>query len=225
MDNIEINSKILERYCEIFVNYISEKDHKPFCDFNDPHSYIYKEENYKKEIYDEVHPFLYNDNKWTVDDIGTGKILEKVKKTVHKNKNNLVFWIQKDDFNKLKQDKELESVLYNLYKNKGDDKNAFVYLLKHLSYQFTAYLFFIKEKRKYLPISQQRFDEIFEQLGIQFKTMNNGSWENYIEFLEIIKQAHKTLKKFISSAELLDAHSFLWVIWQEEFKKYYLKNK
>ena len=38
-----------------------------------------------------------------------------------------------------------------------------------------------------MPISQEKFDEIFSSINIDFKTSNNCSWENYLEFNEIIK--------------------------------------
>src|SRR5690606_17551832 len=79
------------------------------------------------------------------------------------------------------------------------------------SYQLIAYLFFIKNSQKYLPISQTRFDLIFSSLNIDLKTSHNSSWENYQEFVGIIKQFQNYLKTKFSGIELLDAHSFLWI--------------
>ena len=48
-------------------------------------------------------------------------------------------------------------------------------------------------------------------LGIEFKTSHNCSWENYLEFNDIIKQFRRLLSKRFKNVSLLDAHSFLWI--------------
>lgn len=62
-----------------------------------------------------------------------------------------------------------------------------------------------------MPISQDQFDKIFDSLGIEFKTSYNCSWENYLEFNEIIKQFRRLLSQQFKNVSLLDAHSFLWI--------------
>ena len=52
---------------------------------------------------------------------------------------------------------------------------------------------------------------IFSSLNIDLKTSHNSSWENYQEFVGIIKQFQNYLKTKFSGIELLDAHSFLWI--------------
>jgi hypothetical protein len=62
-----------------------------------------------------------------------------------------------------------------------------------------------------MPISQEKFDEIFSSINIDFKTSHNCSWENYLEYNDIIKLFRKQLSQRYKSASLLDAHSFLWI--------------
>jgi predicted HNH restriction endonuclease len=82
-----------------------------------------------------------------------------------------------------------------------------------LSYQLIAYLYFIKDRNRYLPITQERFDGIFELIGIpEFKTSGNASWDNYKEFVDIIKQVRDFLKTKDPNTTLLDAHSFLYIL-------------
>ncbi len=85
-----------------------------------------------------------------------------------------------------------------------------------LSYQFICLVIFIKDSNKYLPNSQEQFDKIFEYIGIKdFKTRNNVSWDNYIEFCNTIKSVRDFLKTKDEKTTLLDAHSFLWILgWQ-----------
>jgi len=128
--------------------------------------------------------------------------------------NNLINWRKVDDFSKKTKNEKLETTLFNFYKSKIKDSEAFEqFRSENLSYQFIAYLFFIKDNQKFLPISQERFDKIFKQIGLsEFKTSGNASWENYSEFCSIIKQVQKFLKIKDKNATLLDAHSFLWIL-------------
>ena len=103
-------------------------------------------------------------------------------------------------------------MLFDFFKTKITDENAFNKFYEiGFSYQLIAYLFFIKNHQKYMPISQEQFDKIFYSLEIDFKTSHNRSWENYLEFNDIIKQFKKQLAKKFQNVELLDAHSFLWI--------------
>ncbi|MEI7677429.1 MAG: HNH endonuclease, partial [Bacteroidales bacterium] len=82
-----------------------------------------------------------------------------------------------------------------------------------IPYNVIAYFFFLKEKNKYLPISQRRFDEIFQMIGIvDFKTDGQRSFDNYINFCDIIKQVQYFLKTKDKETTLIDAHSFLWIL-------------
>lgn len=74
-------------------------------------------------------------------------------------------------------------------------------------------MFFIKDSQRYLPITQERFDEIFVLIGLpEFKTSGQASWENYLEFININKQVRDFLKTKDPNATLLDAHSFLYIL-------------
>ena len=128
--------------------------------------------------------------------------------------NNLIDWRKKDDFAKRPKNRILETTFFNFYKNKIKDSDAFEQFIdEKLSYQFIAYLFFIKDSQRFLPISQERFDQIFEQIGLpEFKTSKRISWDNYKEYCNIIKQVRDFLKTKDKNATLLDAHSFLWII-------------
>ena len=74
-------------------------------------------------------------------------------------------------------------------------------------------MFLIKDNQNYLPITQERFDQIFELIGLQnFKTSGRASWENYTEFININKQVREFLKTKDPKATLIDAHSFLYIL-------------
>ena len=132
--------------------------------------------------------------------------------------------MQKDNFSKLKTDKNLEQLFFDFYKNKIPPQKAFQVFMQYFDYQLIAYLFFINNKDQFLPISQKVFDTIISnKLHIpDFKTSGNVSWENYKAFIEIIREVHRFLRTKDKNAELLDAHSFLWILgkqreaWLEE---------
>lgn len=215
-----VNESILEIEFTSFVNFIQLISGDRFEAFATS-NFLNNEENYKYKVHEEANDNL--DKKlWKSEDIGTGKIQKRmasaIKARVNHNlgmiDNNLINWRQKDEFSKKTNSEKLETTLFNFYKSKIKDSDAFEqFRSEDLSYQFIAYIFFIKDSQKFLPISQEKFDEIFKQIGLpEFKTSRNCSWENYSEFCSIIKQVQKFLKTKDKNTTLLDAHSFLWIL-------------
>lgn len=215
-----LSTEILEDFFTRFRLFVKTKTNEDFQSFKTS-KFVDSEENYKYKVYEEARESL-GFQWWKPEDIGTGKIQANVasaiKTKVNHNfqmvDNNLVDWRKKDAFAKRQTSKSLETTLFNFYKSKIRDNEAFDQLIaEDLSYQFVAYLFFTKDSQKYLPISQEMFDRIFEMIGISdFKTRNNASWENYSEFCDIIKQTRDFLRTKNKDTTLLDAHSFLWTI-------------
>ena len=83
-----------------------------------------------------------------------------------------------------------------------------------------AYLFFVKDKNKYLPASPNNFDRCFAQMNVNFKMSYNCSWDNYSEFISIIRETQEELPKLMKIAHelsLLDSHSFVWIVGEEGF--------
>jgi len=217
---MKVNAELLQRAFDLFCRFIKIKDHQPFTTFNNS-TYIDNQENYKYSVYEDAR-YNLGSNLWKTKDIGTGLIQEAVtsaiKTTVdHGYKtvtNNLIDWRKKDNFSKQSKDKLLEQNLYNFYKNKTTPSQAFdIFLSNKLNYQLIAYLFFIKNKDQYLPISQEKFDAIFDALGVlNFTTSRNASWENYLTYIQIVKEVKEFLKNKGTQPTLLDAHSFIWIL-------------
>lgn len=217
---MNVTTEILDRLFNDFANFVSTADKKPFTNFKTS-AFIDTAENYKYSVFDEARENL-GQKWWKPEDIGTGKIQQSVSSAIKTRvnhsfqmvDNNLVDWRKKDDFAKTGKNKNLETTLFNFYKSKISDQQAFeTFIDEKLSYQFIAYLFFIKDRNRFMPISQAKFDEIFELIGLpSFKTSHNLSWDNYSTYLDIIKQVRDFLKTKDNNATLLDAHSFLWII-------------
>jgi len=211
----------LETLFADFVEFIKQQQNgKAFESFQSS-PYIEKEENYKNQVFEEA-KIKRDQGNWKEVDIGTGQIQQKVNSAIQTrlhykyqwHDNNLIDWRKKDDFAKRATNKNLEQTLFDFYKNKIKDNEAFeTFLSLKISYQFIAYLFFIKDSQRYLPITQERFDQIFELIGLtDFKTSGQASWDNYTEFININKQVRDFLKTKDPKASLLDAHSFLYIL-------------
>lgn len=215
-----LDLELLNRRFEEFANFIAAKDNAPFVGF-DSSKFIDTAENYKYSVYDEAREQLAQ-KWWKPEDIGSGRIQAAVSNAIKTRvnhsfqmiNNNLVDWRKKDDFSKQGKSKALETTLFNFYKSKISDQSAFdSFVAEKLSYQFIAYLFFIKDRNRFMPISQAKFDEIFVSIGLPgFKTSHNLSWENYNTYINIVKQVRDFLKTKDKNVTLLDAHSFLWIL-------------
>ncbi|MFD2543735.1 DUF3883 domain-containing protein [Lacinutrix gracilariae] len=215
---IEINEKTFEYALTEFKNIVEKDTNEELVEFR-KNSFINEHENYKYKVLEEAKNSLLTKT-WKENEIGNGRILKAVKDSIQTNviynfethQNNLIDWRKKDNFSKLKANPKNEKLLFEFFKSKIKDEKAFDQFSElGFSYQLIAYLFFIKNSQKYLPISQTRFDLIFSSLNIDLKTSHNSSWENYQDFVGIIKQFQNYLKTKFNGIELLDAHSFLWI--------------
>lgn len=185
--------------------------------------YIEAEEGYKREIFAEAQEEL-TINSWTPEMIGTGEIRErilsvmKMKMPGSNQQQNLLDWREIEDvevyFNTHLQ--ESEKLLYGFYKSELEDQFVFESLeeLWGKRLPIIAFLFFIKDDTKYMPLRPSHFKERFERIGIATDNTLSCSWENYQGFLAIIKEVQeRLLEPFDGEVELIDAHSFVWMMW------------
>jgi len=230
--------KLEERY-EKFKTFIKEKSGTNFSSFDN--KYIDEQENYKKQIYNKAIDIL-KITSWSEKDIGTGKIIDLLIKAIDLKTNNLLIHDDRrgkearQDVSLLKAKEDsaylnkYEQILFDFYKDKISDKEAFASILKMAgkNYPFLSYLFFLKSSRKYLPIAPVTFDNIFKELELEFRTSRKCSWDNYNNYLSILQKVQKFLilqEDIVTDVELLDAHSFLWMTekqmkeWKQESPK------
>jgi len=218
---ININKVEFDKQFNLFIRYVlgtsGEKEFKSFSS----NTFTQEQEGYKYEIYDLAREVL-NYKSWTREDIGTGKIHTATVNALRLsgNLNNLVDWRLIDKYaNKsiLKSALDvLEGLVFDLYHNNRDEGEIFTELIDSIgaNYSLLAYLFFIKDKQRFLPISTKRFDKAFELIGIEdFKTMQSCTWENYQTYIMLLEETSLLLReKGIPDVSLLDAHSFLWIV-------------
>jgi len=221
-----IDAYLFEQQFTAFKSFIKEKSKIDFFSFTS-NPYVYNQEGYKYEIHRLARNILAYEA-WKASDIGTGDILDSAIKAIEMTENNLVQWHgkygkdskphrslldarEKDDKGLLKS---LEACLYGLYCG-NEDKNSFSEMISLLGkkYSLLAYLFFLKDYSKYLPIAPSYFDKAFEVLGVSFKTSMKCSWENYTNYIDLLKDLKSCLEENMSNeVTLLDAHSFAWIL-------------
>lgn len=203
-----------------FGSYIVERD--GVINFQDRNTFLGREENYKTRIAFKAQDVLQYE-RWTEKWIDNGEILNCSTRAMSCAE-NLVNKHQQIDFkNKLiKSNHEtqmsLARVIYNIYKSKGEkeEARAFGEAVSAFGgkYDTIAYLFFIKDSSRFLPISTGHLEKSMKSVGFEYKLSGNCSWENYIGFLDIANGIKDLMAQVLPVDEirLIDAHSFLWVI-------------
>lgn len=212
-----------------FAFFVHQLDDSPeFISFRDSAGFLGREEDYKSRIAEESRKEL-NFSSWSESWIGTGKIAGCAERAMHR-AGNLVYVNQQIDFkNRLdpNRDKkyrpEAERILYDIYRNPlCEESAAFANAVKVFGakYDTIAFLFFIKDDTRFLPISPGHFEKGFISLGIDYHTSRRCGWENYQGFLGIIKKIRAVMEDILpmrGAPRLIDAHSFVWVIQQDRF--------
>lgn len=211
-----------------FIYYVHHVDGRSgYISFRDSSGFLGCEE-YKSRIAEVARKRL-NFKNWDESWIGTGKIADCAKRAMGVSGNNLVDDHQKTDFgNRLdrkhsKYHPEAERVLYDIYRNPlCDEATAFSNAVKTFGakYDTIAFLFFIKDDTRFLPVSPGHFDKGFAIIGIDYVTSYRCGWENYQGFIDIIKDIRDVMEDMLpmkGTPRLIDAHSFVWVIQEDRF--------
>lgn len=229
MSNTErIDAAKLAEQLSRFVAFVQQMDgQSEFISFRDSSSFLGREEDYKSRIAEESRKEL-NFNNWKESWIGTGKIAECARGAIKKsgnlvNKNQQVDFKNRLDPNHPKYRPEAERALYDIYRNPlCNEATAFANAVEVFGakYDTIAFLFFIKDDTRFLPISSGHFDKGFAALKIDYTTSFRCSWENYQGFIDIIKGIRAIMETALpmkGTPRLIDAHSFVWVIQEDRF--------
>ena len=109
----------------------------------------------------------------------------------------------------------IENGLFELYRTNTDEGPLFDKLseLTGRKYTLSAYLYFLKDMGRFMPIQPTGFDRVFPQLGVEFIALRNCSWDNYKRFNEILSEVRLALEEVagLKNVRLVDAHSFCWI--------------
>ena len=187
-------------------------------------------EGYKPRLRDRALDILVP-KAWTEAEIGSGTILQRTIEAVEIKGNNLVVWQNRwgdassehhvllDARRDANLQLKLERCLFDLFKGVADDGATFG-LLKNVlgaKYPLLAYLFFLKDMDRFMPIRPTVFDCAFHDLGIDLVTARKCSWENYQSFNAALGEVRSALAEMegLTKVRLIDAHSFCWVLEQQ----------
>ncbi len=220
-------AKLVEQILR-FTAYVRFMDKSAdFISFRDSAGILGREEDYKSAIAEVARKELNYVN-WKASWIGSGKIADCAKRAISKasnlvNKNQQIDFKNRLDPDHEKYQPEAEQVLYDIYRgNQGEEAEAFERAVKIFGakYDTIAFLFFIKDDSRFLPISTGHFDKGFSILDIEYITSYRCGWENYVGFIEVIQEVRSVMEQVLPMngiPRLIDAHSFVWIIQEEKF--------
>lgn len=215
-----------------FYNLVQEhSDNGVFNDFR-TNSFLQRYENYKYETIENTRSIIDEITKTT--NYGKGIIRELLIDAIGEGY-NLVnsFWRNNvrgvlDDLKGARLSR-FEKYLHDLYLDKISNEEFFNYYTSEVSkvYNIIAYILFLKDSKKFVPLATTTFDSFFNHCGIDFKTTSHCSWENYCEYVAILDSIRVLLKEQLGlNVTLIDAHSFIWVSesktwdeWRNRYKK------
>lgn len=224
IENSHINPYLFEQQVEAFKSFVKEKSGLAFVSFAS-NPYTEEQEGYKYKIHHAGREALAF-QAWKLSDIGTGDIVDAVISAIEIHDSNLVPWQGRfgkearphqplyEAKNLKHQLPHIEECLFKLYREEQDDTsfNELTSIFGR-TYPLIAYLFFLKDRSKYLPIAPTKFDLAFEHLGSDFKTTRRCSWENYSIYVALIGELKAMLMENLGGeVTLLDAHSFAWML-------------
>ncbi len=213
-----------------FQELIKAKSGHPFRSFDE--GLARERESYKPRLRDHALSLL-DIGAWSEDEIGSGTILNRTIEAIEiqdgrlKRTNNLVLWQNRyghanRDHRALleaatnpKLRTEFEGLLFGLYHSNEDESATFDRLsdLAGRKYPLIAYLFFLKDMDRFMPIQPTGFDRAFRALGIDFTTLRQCSWDNYAAYNATLDGLRSLIADAagINAVRLVDAHSFCWI--------------
>ena len=190
-------------------------------------------EGYKEELHKEALDRL-DVRSWKRSEVGTGRILNRVIHAIQINlprrriRNNLVDWPNRfghkhlshrallDAKSNRTMRNQFEKWFFAFFKTSRSEEDAFEEFreLAGNRYDLVAYLFFLKDWNRFMPIAPTTFDKAFRLFGSDLVTSGRCSWANYSRYIENLQEVRRALRHFqgIRDARLIDAHSFCWML-------------
>lgn len=215
-----------QRFCDLVLEVSGHK----FTNFNEGVAKAW--EDYKPRLRQHALEIL-QPSLWAEEDIGSGKILNAAIQAIEIQDsranltNNLVFWQNRygheqrahKAFLESRTDpqnrRKLEQILFDLFR--GDNNSLSFEGLNKITngkYPLLAYLFYLRDDTRYMPILPTTYDKAFELLGIELVTRRNCSWDNYQSYNSALSQVADFLKPVVDQPglSLIDAHSFCFLL-------------
>lgn len=123
-------------------------------------------------------------------------------------------------------------ILVSLFVDRDKDEYCFNAMAKQFSsiydgFSVAAYFFFLKDNEEYAPVRRDADKNRLHQLGVNGACMMKCNWANYMVYMTVIKELKELLAQHIPETTLLDAQSFLWMLYKlnPETPEYYEQTK
>ena len=227
---IELDPDRFNEQFQRFRSLIAINDSRAFTGFHE--GLVEEWEGYKPRLQQHARGFLIP-NAWTEAEIGSGAILTRTIRAIEIQNsdgltNNLVFWqnlyghakrehhVLLDADSNANLRRELERLLFGLYQGGADEGSTFDHLseLTGAKYPLLAYLYFLKDMDRFMPVRSRTFDRAFRDLGIDLITARHCSWANYQRFNAALGAVQRALALMdgLATVRRIDAHSFCWML-------------
>ena len=123
---------------------------------------------------------------------------------------------------KAEQISDFEKIIYKLFLKSYDEETfskSFDELCDFLrdnknlpiNSQFLAYLAFLVDKEKFIPIRMTLFDKVLKYYDI-YEHISDFSWDKYNTYLKLIKALKVKLSEKYPTPNTIEAHSYLWIV-------------
>ncbi|MFI0847760.1 hypothetical protein [Mesorhizobium sp. IMUNJ 23232] len=233
-----IDAKTFQDQFAVFKDRIFRKSKQPFTSFRE--GLAEEWEGYKLSLREEALRRLGPAN-WPQTSVGSGQILKsiisaiEIPKEVGAPPNNLVRWPNEyghrnrshfallDALDDPTERQRIEQWAIEFYRGEPNYGLAFEELRAFAGsrYDLIAYLFFLRDPGRFMPIGSQTFDRAFAALKIDLRTAWRCSWENYQEYVAALQDIRAALTDFAGLPEvrLVDAHSFCWLLVRPELER------
>lgn len=230
MTGAAIDRQAFETAFGRFQDLVSTKSGHPFSGLHEGLAAVW--ESYKPRLRDHALDLLRPDE-WSEGEIGAGTILNRTIEAIEIQDgrlnltNNLVFWQNRfghanrdhrvllEALSSPKLCREVEGLLFDLYCRGADEGVTFDRLgdLTGQKYPLMAYLYFLKDIDRFMPIQPTGFDRAFRALGIDFATLRQCGWQNYADYNATLDGLRPFITKAadLQTVRLIDAHSFCWI--------------
>lgn len=223
--SVSLKEAFIKRADE-FSQFVHGKDrNNDSIDFSNTNS-ILARELYKEQLFDKAQRKL-NISSWQRSWAGTGKIYNKLLPLLDDKDNNLIKYYGITHLKNHITDNngnyyiKAEQTIYDIFRGENESL-AFSEAIEEFGgrYPTIAYLFFLKDDKRFLPCAPRRFEESFQQLNIDINLAGECSWENYCTFIRIIDCIRELMPDYMQlehAPTLLEAHSFVWIIGREDY--------
>lgn len=230
MSEARIDDDAFRGAFERFRALIETTSGHPFRGFDEGLAAVW--ESYKPRLRDHALGLLRPED-WLENEIGSGAILDRTVEAIEIQDgrlnltNNLVSWQNRYGHANRDHRAMLEAVadprlrgviegfLFDLYRGGADEGITFDGLKDTTGgkYPLLAYLFFLKDMDRFMPIHLTGFDRAFRALGIEFFTLRQCGWSNYARFNATLDGLRRPIAEAvgIDTVRLVDAHSFCWI--------------